>query len=345
MNSVQTILIEPSSFHFLNNQLFNANNAFLNRDGTLLPFVRLQQEAQQQGITTHTSDACSRVSQGECQYWSLGTLSGYKQHLNSSKVSLTGFVLFEPPLVAPKMYEALPQLTKHFEKVYVHNIVGDGYSLKNVDQTRLRKLYWPQPYLGPVEPYFSQSNRLKKLVVIAGSHNPRFRKPELYSERIRAVAELVNQDAIDLYGRGWDRTFSRHNAWWPYWRNRSAIARAYKGPCVSKLEVLSQYNFSLCFENMPLQGYITEKIFDCLYAGTVPVYWGAPDVAQYIPRDCWIDATQFESYNEMWTHLQGISDDQLRMHRSAMREFLMGNGPNQGISPYFESMQRMVLGQ
>ena len=54
---------------------------------------------------------------------------------------------------------------------------------------------------------------------------------------------------------------------------------SWRGPARSKSETLGRYTFALCFENMVLKGWITEKIFDCFYSGTVPIYLGAPDLS------------------------------------------------------------------
>lgn len=43
----------------------------------------------------------------------------------------------------------------------------------------------------------------------------------------------------------------------------------------NKLSYLSQFKFNLCPENSNYEGYVTEKIFDSLSAGCVPIYWGA----------------------------------------------------------------------
>lgn len=46
----------------------------------------------------------------------------------------------------------------------------------------------------------------------------------------------------------------------------------------SKLKFLSDYKFTIAFENTAMSGYATEKLFHPLIAGSVPVYWGDPDV-------------------------------------------------------------------
>lgn len=53
----------------------------------------------------------------------------------------------------------------------------------------------------------------------------------------------------------------------------------------AKLEFLSQFTFNLCFENSQAPGYLTEKPFDALISGAVPIYEGDPGVSQ------WIDPT------------------------------------------------------
>jgi hypothetical protein len=40
----------------------------------------------------------------------------------------------------------------------------------------------------------------------------------------------------------------------------------------SKKNTLEKYKFSICYENArDIPGYITEKIFDCFFAGCVPI--------------------------------------------------------------------------
>lgn len=55
-----------------------------------------------------------------------------------------------------------------------------------------------------------------------------------------------------------------------------------------KLEGLLDYRYSVAIENSSQPGYFTEKFFDPLLAWTVPVYFGAKDVAKFFPSQSFI---------------------------------------------------------
>lgn len=49
-----------------------------------------------------------------------------------------------------------------------------------------------------------------------------------------------------------------------------------------------KYKFSIDMENTSQKGYISEKIFTGLIAGTIPIYFGAPDIENYVNPDRFI---------------------------------------------------------
>lgn len=51
---------------------------------------------------------------------------------------------------------------------------------------------------------------------------------------------------------------------------------------------LAPFRYSVAIENSRHNHYWTEKIADCFLAGTVPIYWGAPNIADYFPPDAMI---------------------------------------------------------
>ncbi|KAJ4917578.1 putative fucosyltransferase-like protein [Raphanus sativus] len=52
---------------------------------------------------------------------------------------------------------------------------------------------------------------------------------------------------------------------------------------VDKVEALKRYKFSLAFENTNEEDYVTEKFFQSLVAGSVPVVVGAPNIQDFAP--------------------------------------------------------------
>ena len=52
-----------------------------------------------------------------------------------------------------------------------------------------------------------------------------------------------------------------------------------------KSEGLKDYMFSFAIENSSYETYYTEKIMDCFTTGTVPIYWGSPDIGDHFNKD------------------------------------------------------------
>ncbi len=52
-----------------------------------------------------------------------------------------------------------------------------------------------------------------------------------------------------------------------------------------KRAALVDYMFSFAMENDTYPTYFTEKVTDCFVTGTIPVYWGAPDIDEYFNPD------------------------------------------------------------
>jgi alpha(1,3/1,4) fucosyltransferase len=334
------IYIDPSYKAYYENKLFDENDLILNRDDTLEPYIRMLKSNIQYGITVNTADYLlnKQISKVKVDYYSFGILENYQNLIKRGDVQLKAFVIFEPPVVAPQLYKELPKLTNAFETVYVHNIEGDGYSLRNVNKNKLRSIYWPQPRSDVIEALWERRNRKSNIVVINGSHRPKSFKKELYSKRIEAMIELSKHCSVDLFGRGWNKWYSRNSMWIPYWRNRNALMSLYKGECNSKYEVLSHYNFSLCFENMEMRGYITEKIFDCFYAGTIPIYLGATDIENFISDECYIDYRKFNTNKDLFNFISTMSANKMQKMRDAGRDYLK----TEAYGNYYNSLKNII---
>lgn len=62
----------------------------------------------------------------------------------------------------------------------------------------------------------------------------------------------------------------------------------------SKGEIISQYRFYFSFENSIENDYVSEKVYESLEHGTVPIYLGSPNVRDYVPENSIILASDFE---------------------------------------------------
>lgn len=89
-----------------------------------------------------------------------------------------------------------------------------------------------------------------------------------------------------------------------------------------KLNVLKYYRFCICFENSYINGYITEKIFTCFSGGCIPVYLGAPNIEEYIPKDCFIDYRDFSSDEELYQYLISMSKEEHEGYLKRIRNYL-----------------------
>ncbi len=100
----------------------------------------------------------------------------------------------------------------------------------------------------------------------------------------------------------------------------------YRGECLDKAETFSKYRYALCFENTfhPLwtQGYLTEKILDCMASGTIPVYYGCSNIEERVPSDCFIDYRKISSLEELDSFLQEMTDEEYLGYAERMRDFL-----------------------
>jgi hypothetical protein len=50
-------------------------------------------------------------------------------------------------------------------------------------------------------------------------------------------------------------------------------------------EFISNYKFMICFENTLKPGYFTEKLVNAYHSGTIPIYWGDPNLGNYVNMD------------------------------------------------------------
>ena len=144
----------------------------------------------------------------------------------------------------------------------------------------------------------------------------------LYGHRVFA-AQYFTKSAIfnfDIYGRGWDiRMFP-----------------TYRGHVQDKMETMRKYKFCLAYENCRhAPGYITEKMIDCIAAGVVPLYYGAPNVSDHIPPECFIDVRKIDDYVKIQDIMQNMTYEEYMGYLNAMKEFVQSEKSLQYKNSFF----------
>jgi hypothetical protein len=293
------------------------------RDGSLEPFRQLRRRLIESGRVAHTTDIFDRQDETPDLIVFLDAPSRpVESVIPAHWHSRPRFaVLLESEVVKPQNWD--PAVQDKFDRLLT-------WRPSAVDGMRFFELNLPND-LRSVSSRLQDPNRLCTL--IAG--NKRASHPlELYSERLRTIKwfERHHPTEFDLYGIGWDllvvggpRPVRAVNLAPRALRRGLAPNRpSYRGTVVVKREVLSRYWFTICFENArDIDGYITEKLFDCLLAGSIAGYLGAPDVSEHVPEACFIDRRAFASNEDLYVYLRSMPLAERQSMRSAGQEFIL----------------------
>lgn len=82
----------------------------------------------------------------------------------------------------------------------------------------------------------------------------------------------------------------------------TAAIPSYRGQCIFKWKTVRQYKYSLVIENSTDDYYISEKIFDALICGSMPIYHGSDKIFEVLPKEWFyylpsLDASEISKLN------------------------------------------------
>jgi len=306
-----------------NNDIFNPKSA-LNRDNCLHPFIHLKNVLSKIGWKIDTCDMVDADSSDFIIFLNIPSRGHQKEFYD--KCVKSGLqhkmvaILLEPPVTLPHNWDIRNH--QNFKTIFTWN---DDF----VDNKKYFKFYFPQPPIPKIKQApFSE----KKLCTMVTGNNISSDPRELYTERIKA-ARFFEKNApgdFNLYGTQWNRRFSLRRLY--HIRNfrsmqayfsTSRLFTSYKGPVKSKLETLSKYKFSICYENAKgFNGYVTEKIFDSLMARCVPIYLGADNIYDYVDKGTFIDKRKFTDYKELLCFIKSIDKEEHEEYTNRINEYL-----------------------
>jgi len=246
-----------------------------------------------------------------------------RAHHRTCPQALKVLYMYEPPAVDPMQYTH--QAWRQFDHILTWNTYltasspaftfspGAYYDLPYCSD------YGIPPQTTPPDP----SVRERAICQICGDKYSPVAE-ELYSLR-RKVARWFHQNAttrMDVFGKP------------------PMAVPNYKGPCSDKAQTLSRYRYALCFENTYhpawTQGYLTEKILDCMTTGTIPVYYGCSNIEDLVPPDCFLDYRSYDSLQALDQHLQKMTDGEYLRYTDRMLAFVRSYN-----APYRHSALRL----
>ncbi len=136
----------------------------------------------------------------------------------------------------------------------------------------------------------------------------------------RGVEYLRNLDSPVMFEDCREYLLSQDYTLWPFPVHRYP---SYRGTVPRKWDVMPRYRFSLCYENIRDEpSYVTEKIFDSMRCGCVPIYWGASNITDYVDGEAFVDRRQFGSDQELEDYIWGVTEVEYGRYQEAIRAYL-----------------------
>lgn len=258
---------------------------------------------------------------------------------------------FEAPLYAPFFYDRVSRVAANFKFR-----LGFGFSdncRSDVVVENSPRFGFPSFYLEDVRDVFPWRDRDRdRVVLVAGNKyrsksffvpgrvsfigmlrqlkskywrfiSPAYRNSldsTLLDQRLEAVSYFAKKRCFALYGPGWSDLSALPSSWGD--RLNDVLNGQYMGLCDDKLDTIRRFKFAICFENMVLPGYVTEKIIDCFVAGTIPLYCGAPDINEIVPENSFIDVRKFSSFEQLDLYISAMDEREALQMIEAGRAYL-----------------------
>jgi len=291
--------------YYKNNIVFNDKLNVSKFEGRTYKHIKLKESFERFGIDLSTQDINS-VNDSDIVIYN-DMPDKFPSDHNKNKSYL---IIYEPPSVLTRNFNL--DLYENFIKIFTwdDSLVNNKNIFKFNFSFDLKSNYKKNlDFLS------------RKFVCMIAANKFSFHEKEAYTSRLKIINwYLQNEKEFHLYGFNWDKTLfknypftylNRFNLPFPnsFIKNLQ-LQKIYKGSINSKFDVLGDYKFCFCFENIyDIEGYITEKIFDCFFSLTVPIYLGANNIDFFIPKNTFIDFRDFNSIEELHNYIYSMKKD------------------------------------
>ena len=152
--------------------------------------------------------------------------------------------LYETREVNPRTYNEFPLYKDHYDFIMTHD-----EKLLNAFPDKTRKVLFGGSWID--EQNIKVYEKPKNASMIYSD------KTFMKGHRMRQDAAKVFGHYMSLFGSGCGNIIDK------------------------KEEGLKDFRFSVVIENSKTPNYFTEKLIDCFATGTIPIYWGCPNIGDY----------------------------------------------------------------
>ena len=238
----------------------------------------------------------------------------YRSAKSSHKSRLI-LIVTEPKVVVPQGHNV--NFIKNFSYVFTFN---DDLIASH---DNVYKFNLPQPLR--IRSEFIPLDQRKDMVLV-GANKPshRNRQSSLHNIKIQLIRNLESSKVqIDIFGPEWKQAKK-----YPkikkllFWRYRYYNFKSLRGYTNNKLQEVANYKFSLVLENSEQNGYISEKIFEAMFSYAVPIYYGAPNIENYVPIECFIHARKFDNNDQLINYVKNLTLQEIENYIQNAQKFL-----------------------
>jgi alpha(1,3/1,4) fucosyltransferase len=198
------------------------------------------------------------------------------------------------------------------------------------------------PTIDNREIIFNIDRDYKYVMICANKSFAKNNIKELYSSRKLVIEWFCKNNSKDffLFGQGWKYS----NQWGGLRAYLRKILKPIDTPSVfcgevqKKSDILSNSIFSFCYENMLSENdYITEKIFDSMLSGCIPIYLGSSNILEYIPKNTFIDVRNFNNLDELYKYTNNLSSYEIDTMRESISDYIQSKDADIFRNQYFAS--------
>lgn len=320
-----------------NNLCFN-RQSYVNQDNRIEHIATLKEYLFKKGINLQTLDKFKRKDKLNCII----------QIDNSNRISTsipTILILFEVDTVIPKNWS--------IKKLKAFDLVLTIYK-KDWDKIYSNIRYFSWPVFLPISKELPTKDFDFNYGLVSGNKFS-YDKNSTFALRREIIKffEINNRNDFKHFGLGWNKTPQPVRAGIRGKTDKLRIlfgnkivrlsGMNYGGTIENKVEFYKKTKFVFCIENsLSLQGYLTEKLWEALCHGSVPIYFGDTTYSP-IDKNSFILGSSFDSIKSLIQYCDNIQDDEYFEIQKKGHEFISKCHPYILIDKFCNNLYKSIL--